>query len=1016
MKVFLSLLTCFLLISMSATLAQTRIVKGQVFSKKDNSPISGASIILKGTAIGTATDLDGRYVLQVNRDDFTLVFSYFGYQPQEVIFGEENDVDVYLVPLEEAEEARVPVQLPAEPKKDKLKSPSELIENIPFQSFDRALQGRIPGLLIRTATGIPGGNINARIRGVGSIFAGNEPLYVVDGVLLNNVSSSLFTQSNPLAFLNPNEIESIEVLRDAASTAIYGNQGGNGVILVTTKKGNPGKLRIGLNAYVGQNIPIKFFDVLDGPEWYMLRRDAFNNSNATSPEARALSNMGILPENWNQLSSEELDAIGMGLPTYDWQSEMMGRSMLHNYELNASGGTESTQYYVSGSYHYSGSTFAPVDFERGTIRASLTQKIGERIQLEANANLANIGQNVPFSLEGPFLGNPAFASSTILSHNAIFNEDGSFNEQIGGLASQNIALVRAFNSGKTTSNMAVGNFAVNYTIAEGLNYRGTVGVDYRDQEEFRFRDPRTPDGSEVNGRNTVANHLVERYMTHHRVDWSKAFENSVLNVYAGYEYLTENRENIRSEATNINTPGLDNFLTGSVLVFSDTLNTGYKRQGAYLGMNFELGEKYLIDLGTRMDGGSRFGSNYRYGFFPFVKLGWQISNEGGLRDSESVSLLRLRASWGMAGNDQIGDFSWMGFYGQGNSYAGEPGIRVRAFENPNLRWETNETINVGLDFGFVNDKITGGIDVFERNTRGLLLNFPIALDNSNDLSLRNVGGLRNRGIELSIQTMNLQRGSFSWYSGFNFSYIKNEVTSLYDGLLSVPQNPRWAVGQPVGNPAFPGQTAPGAWYLAEYTGVNPANGRPMWLDINGNRTYLPTNNDRVYFGSNFPPYFGGLSNTFKIKGFELTTFFTYEYGAVVSDGQYNFLRDNGNRFTFNALREINDRAWKAPGDMTDIPRDFALSGGEAARSQIRNFGTASLLKADFIRLSQLKIAYVFDPTILQNIGLQQASIYAQGINLWTYTDYPGYDPEFMGSGVGQIPIHKSYNIGVQLSF
>ena len=1029
MKIFLSLITMLLLLATVPTFGQTRVVRGQVFSKKDNQPISGASIILKGTAIGTATDFEGRYILQVTQESFTLVYSYFGYQPEEVYFGDDNLVDVYLVPLEEGEELLVVQPVEAKEEEDieeepitlqkdaaRFKSPGDLIENIPFQSFDRAMQGRVAGLAVKAASGIPGGLVNARIRGVGSIFAGNEPLYIVDGVLINNISFSQFTQTNPLAFLNPNEIESIEVLKDAASTAIYGNQGANGVILITTKKGKQGRARVELNAYAGETMPIKYLDLLDGPGWYEMRRDAFKNSEASIPEARALSNMGVLPDNWNQLSPAELDAIGLNLPTYDWQRQMMGNSMLHNYEMNVSGGTKSTTYYLSGSYHFSGSSFDPVDFERGTIRASIKQNIGKRISLEANANLASIAQNVPFSLDGSFLGNPAYASSLILRHNPIFNEDGSFNEQIGGLAGQNIAQVNAFNSGENNSRFGVGNVGLNYNIAKNLNYRGTAGVDYRDMEEFRFRDPRTPDGAEVNGRNAVASHLVERYMTHHTVDWTKRFDNSVLSIYAGYEFLMEERESKFSEVTGISTPTLNNLLSGATLVSMDSIWTGYRRQGAYLGVNYQLAEKYLFHVGSRVDGSSRFGRNFTYGIFPFVKLGWNISNEEGLKDSEFLSLLRLRASWGMSGNDQIGDFRAIGLFGPGNTYSGGQGLRPISFDNPNLRWETNETINLGLDFGFAEGKVTGSVDVYDRRTKDLLLNLPILWINRGENFLRNIGELRNRGIELEISTTNLQRGDFSWHSSLVFSYVKNEVTSLYNNLQVMPDNPRLAIGQPIGNPAFPGQQAPGAWYLAEYAGVNPATGRPMWWDANRNYTYLPGNGDRVYLGSNFPPYSGGFNNTFFIKGFELTTFFTYEFGALVSDGQYNFLRENGTRFTFNALRDVNDRSWTAPGDMTDIPRNFALSGGEAARSQIRNFGSASLLKGDFIRLAQVKLAYSFSTELLRNIGLQQARIYAQGINLWTLTDYPGYDPEFMGTGTGQIPIHKSYNIGIQLSF
>jgi TonB-dependent starch-binding outer membrane protein SusC len=385
-------------------------------------------------------------------------------------------------------------------------------------------------------------------------------------------------------------------------------------------------------------------------------------------------------------------------------------------------------------------------------------------------------------------------------------------------------------------------------------------------------------------------------------------------------------------------------------------------------------------------------------------------------NSEAITDLKLRASWGRTGNDQIGNFAARGLYSGGGNYSGSAGIRPSGLANLDLGWETNETFNIGVDYGFLGNRITGSVDVFDRRTKDLLLNQPILWTNGFESIANNVGELMNRGIEFELSTINVDKGGFSWRTTFNFTYIRNEIVRLYDDLEFLPANPGLAVGQPVGNPPFPGAQAPGSWFAAEYAGVNPATGRPMWYDINGNRTYLPIAADRVYFGSSLAPIYGGFNNTFRYKGFELTAFFTYEYGAKVTDGQYGFLRENGTRLTLNALRDVNDRSWREPGDMTDIPRNLALNGGNEIRSQGRNFGTATILNADFIRLAQLTIGYTFNPTLVRNLGLTRARVYAQGLNLWTYSDYPGYDPEFVGAGTGQIPLTKNYTIGVQLGF
>jgi hypothetical protein len=258
--------------------------------------------------------------------------------------------------------------------------------------------------------------------------------------------------------------------------------------------------------------------------------------------------------------------------------------------------------------------------------------------------------------------------------------------------------------------------------------------------------------------------------------------------------------------------------------------------------------------------------------------------------------------------------------------------------------------------------------------------------------------------------VNIDKGGVRWNSSFNITKIDNQIISLYSGLQFLPANPGIAVGQPVG------RSGEGSVFAVEYAGVNPATGRPMWYDINGNITYLPLAADRQYQGSSLGTVFGGLNNTFTYKGFELTTFFTYEYGGIGGDGQYGFLRENGTRLTLNALREVNDRSWKTPGQITDIPRNVTTNGGNETRGASRNSGTAALLKYDFIRLSQLTLGYTFKPSLVNRIGLSRARIFMQGVNLWTYTDYPGYDPEFTGAGTGQVPLTKSYTLGVQIGF
>ena len=1001
--------------------AQSRVITGTVTSTEDGMGVPGATVLVKGTTIGTATDIDGKYSITVPSGSNVLVFSFVGLLSQEVTIGNRTTVNVALESDIKALSEVIVTGYGTQPKREVTGAVSsvkgEAIENLPLQSFDRALQGRAAGVQVRSSNGLPGGAVNIRIRGVGSINAGNEPLFIVDGVQLNNQSNASFTQSNPLAFLNPNDIESMEILKDAASAAIYGSQAANGVVIITTKKGKQGKAKFEFNAFAGETQPMKYLDVLGGAEWYEMRRDAFINSGNTAPEANALNNMARLPSNWQQLSREELNQIGLDLPTYDWQREVMGAGRLQNYELSVSGGDNKTTFFLSGSYNYQESSFKPVDFERGTVRVALSHQANEKLNIETNINLSTFQQNIPFAVSGSFLGSPAFSASAILPHNPIYNEDGTFNTAIGGVLGQNVVLVNEYNSGLQRTNTVVGNMIGTYKILDNLSFRSLFGIDYRLLQGDSYRDPRTPDGAGVRGRSSVQQDWRTRFITTQTLNWSKSY-NGVHNLSAivGFEFLSETREGISGAGIGFPTFQFRTIQSAATPESISGFWTGYRRMGGFMSANYDYKKKYLATITARYDGSSRFGENNRYGLFPSIRVGWSMVEEDFLKESSSVSEMKLRASYGLTGNDQIGNFAARGLYSGAGNYAGNAGIRPGSLANLDLGWETNTTLNFGLDYGFFGNRVTGSIDAFDRRTKDLLLDQPILWTNGFGDIANNVGELQNKGIEFEVTTVNIDKGGFTWKTSFNFTKIKNQVLSLYDDLQFLPANPGIAVGQPVGNPAGAGDTAPGSWFVQKYAGVNPATGRPMWYDINGNITYLPLAADRVYFGSNLATTYGGLTNTFNYKGFELTAFFNYEYGAIVADGQYNFLRENGTRLTLNALREVNDRSWTTPGQITDIPRNLTTNAGNETRGASRNTGSASLLKADFIRLSQLTLGYSFKPSMISQIGLSRARVYVQGMNLWTYTDYPGYDPEFTGAATGLIPLTKSYTFGLQIGF
>jgi TonB-linked SusC/RagA family outer membrane protein len=653
------LIKSILVLIFSAAFAQDRIVSGTVISAEDGFPMPGVTVMVKGTMIGTATDLDGNYSLSIPETNNVLVFRFVGSVFQETLVDSRSRINISLKPDTKSLEEFVVTGYSIQPKREITGAVSsvkgELIENLPMQSFDRALQGRAAGVHVSSANGLPGGAVNIRIRGTGSINAGNEPLYIVDGVQINTRDDATFTQSNPLAFLNTNDIESIEILKDAASAAIYGSQAANGVVIITTKKGKQGKARFNFNVFGGNSQPLKILDVYNSQEWYQLRKEAWTNTGSPIAEANTLNNMGILPSNWQSLSREQLDAVAADLSSYDWQRQMIGSGRIQNYELSISGGDDRTLFRISGSYNYQESTFRPVDFERGTLSLALSHQANPRLRIENNLNISTFGQNIPFATSGSFLGNPAFTSSLILPHNAIYNEDGSFNTNIAGVFNQNIAMVNAYNSGSQRTNTMVGSLAANYQILENLTFRSMVGLDYRIVQGDQFRDPRTPDGAGIRGRASVQSNWNVNFITTQTLNWFKTFAlDHTLSILGGMEYRSETNEGLTGAAIGFPSYEFRTIQSGATPETISGFWSGYRRIGSFTSVNYDFRKKYMLTLTGRYDGSSRFGMDTQFGFFPSVRVGWVLKEESFLRDSEVVSELKIRASYGRTGNDQIG--------------------------------------------------------------------------------------------------------------------------------------------------------------------------------------------------------------------------------------------------------------------------------------------------------------------------------------------------------------------------
>ena len=1018
MRRVLPALLCFLL-AFSSSMAQNRTITGKV-TDETGKLLEGASVQAKGSKSANLTKADGSFSIQVAPSVRSLIVSYVGSDALEILLTTESVYAISLKkkidPLEEV----VVTGYQARKKRDEAGAISSIkaaqIENLPNASLDKALQGKAAGVLVQAGNGLPGGAINVRIRGQGSYLAGNDPLYIVDGVQINTRSDGNFTQNNPLAFLNPDDIETIDILKDAASAAIYGSNASNGVVIITTKKGKAGKTKFNANIYMGSVQMMKKLEVSNSQEYFRMRAEAYGNTGNLPWDSEA-NLRTVLTElrvpNAATMTQAQALAAAATLPTYDWQDAAFRNGSIQNYELSASGGNEKTTFRVAGNYSFQEANVTKADFKRAGIRLDLQNKATDRLTIGTSINLSTFTQNNPFATSGSFLGSPAFSASGIIPVNPITNADGTYYGVPGqvpanliGILNQNIIQVNDYNSGYQRTNQLVGNFTLDYKITDWLTFKTLVGMDYRLTQGKNVRDARTADGFNLKGNVNVQSNWNTNINTYQTLNFNKTFgSKNRLDGLVGYEYRRENNESITANGQGFPTYQFTSLQNAAVPAAVGEFYTGFRRNGVFGKVNYGYDRKYLIAFTIRRDGSSRFGADNQYGTFWGVSGAWNIDQEGFLKNNRILNSLKLRASYGSTGNDQIGNFDALGLYGGGGIYNGSSGISYSQLANPNLKWERNVTTNLGLDFGLFSNRITGTLEVYEKETQDLLINQPLQISTGFSSITSNVGRLTNRGIELTLGADIIKakrQGAFNWNVGFTFAYNKNEVKELYAGLQILPGDNSVQVGQPLG-----------VLFTQQFAGVNPATGRPMWYDTLGNLTYQVLAKDRRIIGpQNTPLFQGGLRNSLTFKNFTFDFFFQYEYGRFTSDGQANFLIENIARI--NVLKQAYNERWTTPGQITFFPR--YLTAGTESKGSGAQSGTRTFFKADYVRLKNVAVYYDLSPSLVKRAGLSSFRFYIQGTNLWTASDWFSYDIEFVGTATGIVPQTKNYTVGVQVGF
>ncbi|QHV95073.1 SusC/RagA family TonB-linked outer membrane protein [Spirosoma endbachense] len=1036
-KLLINLLLILLNI-MSIAYAQERVITGRVTSSDDGGPLPGASITVKGTTRGTTADASGNFSLAVSGKP-TLVVSSIGFARMEVEVGSRSSIAVQLQSSDsELEEVIVTGYGGVLSKREVTGAVSKIkggeIQNVPSQSVDRAMQGRIAGVQISSANGAPGGAMQVRIRGVGSITAGNEPLYIVDGVQLNTQNTNSFASSNPLNFLNPNDVESIEVLKDAAAASIYGSQAANGVVIISTKKGKAGRTQIKFNHYQGVVEPIKYFDVLNSQDWVNMRTEAFMNANPTQNRTWALQQvLGILRYNTANLGEGQLQGIVDTLKTYDWQRAAMRSGRVENYEVSLSGGSDRNTFHWSSSYNTQDANVIAVNFKRFTSSLRLGQKLSDKLHFEESLNLSTTTQGGQYASPngGGFLGSAAFGGPLMVPSNAIYNADGTYANTPAtgnavGVLSHNFILSANLAKIAAVTNQLIGTMALTYKITPQLIFRPTVNLDYRLIKGSYYADPRIQDAYSVQGRSQFQNDENVNFLTNATLTYGHQFGSHSFNALAGVEYRSDTRNTTSGSATGFPTSDFQYISAAANYTAMSSSWTGYRRASVFGKVDYNYSSRYFLSLIGRYDGSSRFGANNLFGFFPSVSASWLVSDESFLKGNNVLTELKVRASFGSTGNDQIGNFDSRGLYTGGANYNGGSGIYANSLANPNLKWERNTELAAGLEYGLWNNRIRGQFDVYDRTSNDLLLQRQVPNTSGFTTITFNAGQLKNRGFETEITVDVLRNSALRWETSFNFSVIDNKVTKLYDGIS--PQANKdslilLAAAVQAGNTTTTRNFIVGkpvyANYVPLYAGVNPATGRAMWYDQNGNVVYTyQTPRDSKYAGSDFANIYGGFRNQISYKGLELTAFFQYEFGRRANNSQGLSLIDDGTR-NVNTLVSTYENRWLAPGQITDVPRPYN-GGAEVLGSSYVSSTSRTIEDASYIRLKQVQLAYTVPKAILTRTKvIQNIRLYAVATNLVTWTKWTGYDPEFLnfGSGnTGAIPQSKTYTFGIEVGF
>lgn len=973
--------------------AQTR-VSGRVTADDDGSPIPGATVMLQGTSNGTITDVDGNYSINVDAANAVLVFSYVGYLTEEIPVNNRSVVDISLM-TDIAELMEVVVVGYGTVKKSDLTGSvvsvrGEDLTAIPVTNALEVMQGKVPGLDLTRNSGQAGAKLDLNIRGNRSIQAGNSPLVLVDGI---RYEGSLD--------VNPNDIASIEVLKDASATAIYGTLGANGVILITTKEGVKGKSKVTFNSYYGIQSSKGYADIMSGPEWVALRRESRRTVNEwNGPEDDA-----------NIFNPTQLENFRNGIWT-DWADEIIGRGSQQNYQIGISGGAEKMTYYLSTEYFDEKGLLANDELKRYSGRMNIGYNILDNLKVSTNLmytfkdwdvrrdplNQANkmspLGR--PYDDDGNFLTFPVGDASTL---------NPLVDEQPG--AYENNEINKRF----------FGNLSLEYKPITGLNITSRFGVDQHSNRNGLFAATNTIETG-ANGLSLAKAELVN----FSRVTWEN-FADYSTTLSEGHELSALLGTSIWSQREEM-FGALGRDLLSSTMLFYNlgATQSGYELESylteqslaSFFGrINYKLLNKYLLTLVMRADGSSVLADGKKWGYFPSASVAWILKEENFLRNSNAISEMKLRVSYGLSGNSSVKPYMTRGGLGK-TTYAFDRdgsespafGFFPAALSNPELSWETTATANLGLDFGFFNNRLIGSVDIYQQDTRDLLLLRNLPTSTGFESVISNVGKTQNRGIELQLGSTNIDiPNGFRWTTDLSFAANKEEVVELGEGVerdLSFGD-----YGLHVGHPinVFYDYDKIGIWQLGEEDEASFNDQKPGDIkirDVDGINGITPE--DRVILGNSNPDFTLGFTNRFSYKGIELSAFIFARYGQMIESeaaGSYKIDGlENGPVVDY----------WTPENPTNAYPRPNAGT----SRASTRYYSTLQYVDGSFLKIRDITLAYNFSPDFLDRLNISRLRVYATAKNYFVFSEIAPYDPE--RGGALSFPMTKQMVFGLNLEF